>query len=53
MFGLGTPELLIFAVIILVLFGKRIPGAMRSIGQGIHEFKKGISDQDSEELAGS
>jgi len=48
--GLGLPELMIFAVIVLVVFGNRIPGAMRSLGQSIVEFKKGTSDaEDSNE----
>jgi sec-independent protein translocase protein TatA len=53
MFGLGTPEMLIFAAIILILFAKRIPAAMRSIGSGLNEFKKGLNSPDSDELAGS
>ena len=42
--GLGFPELMIFAVIVLVVFGNRIPGAMRSLGKSVVEFKKGTSD---------
>lgn len=38
----GWPELLIVAAIVLLLFGKRLPGAMRSLGQSIVEFKKGV-----------
>lgn len=38
---LGTPEIVIIAVVILVLFGAtKIPKFMRSLGQGINEFKK-------------
>ena len=51
MFGLGTPEMLLFAAIILILFANRIPAAMRSIGSGLHEFKKGLSSEESDELA--
>jgi sec-independent protein translocase protein TatA len=40
----GLPEMLIILVILLVLFGNRLPGVMRSLGQGITEFKKGIRD---------
>ena len=44
MFGIGTQELLIFMVIVLVLFGgSRIPGIARSLGKSITEFKKGVS----------
>ena len=38
----GGPELLIVAFIILILFGNRLPSVMRSLGQGITEFKKGV-----------
>lgn len=44
MFGLGTQELLIIAVIVLLLFGSRLPSVMRSLGQGVTEFKKGLQD---------
>lgn len=43
MFGLpGGSELIIVAFVILLLFGNRLPGVMRSLGQGIVEFKKGV-----------
>ena len=44
MFGIGGPwEILIVLAIVLLLFGgKRIPTLMRSMGQSIVEFKKGI-----------
>jgi sec-independent protein translocase protein TatA len=35
-------EWIIIGVIALLLFGKRLPGVARSLGQGIVEFKKGI-----------
>lgn len=45
MFGVpGLPEMLIVAIIVLLLFGKRLPGVMRSLGTSIVEFKKGIKD---------
>ncbi len=44
MFGIGTPELLIVGVVVLLLFGNRLPGVMRSLGKGIVEFKKGVND---------
>ena len=40
-FNLGFGELVIVLVIVLVLFGaKRIPEMMKSMGQGVKEFKK-------------
>ena len=48
MFGIGPTELIIVAVIMLLLFGNRLPGVMRSLGQGVVEFKKGIQGIDEE-----
>jgi len=42
MFGLGTTELLILGAIVLLLFGTRLPKVMRSLGEGIVEFKRGV-----------
>ena len=42
MFGFGMTELLIVGFIVLLLFGSRLPSIMRSLGQGIVEFKKGV-----------
>jgi len=44
-FGFGMPgplELFIVALIVLLLFGNRLPGVMKSLGTGIVEFKKGL-----------
>ena len=49
MFGIGTPEMVIIALIALVLFGNRLPQAMRSVGRGINEFKKGVSGSEEKE----
>lgn len=44
-FGLGTQELIIIAVILLLLFGgAKIPQLMRGLGKGMGEFKKGIEE---------
>lgn len=37
-------ELLILGAIILLLFGSRLPGLMRSMGSSISEFKKGARE---------
>ncbi len=45
MFGLGTQELLIFMVIVLVIFGSaRLPSLMRNLGRSANEFKAGMKD---------
>lgn len=45
MFGLGTTELLLVFVIIILFFGsKKIPELAKGIGQGINEFKKSQND---------
>lgn len=43
--GIGVPEMLIVGMIVLLLFGNRLPSVMRSLGVGITEFKKGIKGE--------
>ncbi len=41
MFGLGSTELILIILAIILLFGARkIPELMRGLGSGIKEFKK-------------
>ena len=43
MFNLGTGELLIIFLVILLLFGaKRLPELARGLGKGINEFKDAV-----------
>ncbi len=46
MFGsIGTPELLIIMLVILLLFGsKRLPELARGIGKGIRQFRRAMED---------
>jgi sec-independent protein translocase protein TatA len=45
MFGLGSSEIILIAIVILVLFGaKKIPDMMQGLGRGIREFKKASRD---------
>ncbi|PYN35840.1 MAG: twin-arginine translocase TatA/TatE family subunit, partial [Candidatus Rokuibacteriota bacterium] len=45
MFGLGSQELLVILVIVLILFGaNRLPQLARSLGSSLKEFKKGIDE---------
>ena len=41
--GIGQTELIIVAVIILILFGHRLPSLMFSLGKGVNTFKEGLN----------
>jgi sec-independent protein translocase protein TatA len=46
MFGIGTQELIIIAVILFMLFGAtRLPSLMRSLGRSVNEFKTGLREE--------
>ena len=46
--NIGPIELIVVFVIALLILGpKRLPAAGRSLGQGLREFKDGISGQDT------
>ena len=38
----STFHWLLLLVVVLLLFGNRLPSVMRSLGRGVTEFKKGI-----------
>ncbi|MFS8158857.1 MAG: twin-arginine translocase TatA/TatE family subunit [Candidatus Roizmanbacteria bacterium] len=45
--GIGTPEIIIIAVVLLVLFGgKKLPELAKGLGEAIREFKKSISGKE-------
>jgi sec-independent protein translocase protein TatA len=45
LFGtLGLTELIVIAVILLLLFGTRLPNVMRNLGKGVSSFKKGLQE---------
>jgi sec-independent protein translocase protein TatA len=44
----GAMELVVILVILLLLFGTRLPSVMRSLGKGVSEFKKGMKDIEDE-----
>jgi sec-independent protein translocase protein TatA len=49
MFGMGTSEIILILVVILVLFGARkIPEFAKGLGQGIREFKNAANNVKTE-----
>jgi len=45
MFGLGTTELILILVIVMVLFGaKKLPALGEGLAKGIRSFRTNISD---------
>jgi sec-independent protein translocase protein TatA len=45
MFGLGTTELMIIMVLVLIIFGAgKLPQVGGALGQGLRNFKKGMND---------
>jgi len=49
-FGLpGPTEMIIIGIVVLLLFGTRLPSVMRSLGVGITEFRKGIKGEVDED----
>ncbi len=42
---LGTPEIILIAIVVLLLFGgKKIPELMHGLGRGVKSFKDGMKD---------
>jgi sec-independent protein translocase protein TatA len=47
--NIGTTEIIIIAVVILLLFGgKKIPEFVRSLGQSVKEFKSAVKEEDTQ-----
>lgn len=43
------PNLLIMLVVVLLLFGNRLPETMRNLGKSMTEFKKGIREGEEDD----
>ena len=41
---LGTWEIVVVLLVLLLLFGTRLPKLARSLGQSVNEFKGGLDD---------
>lgn len=49
MFGLGTTEMIIILVLVLIVFGAgKLPQIGGQLGKGLRELKKGINEADDE-----
>lgn len=49
MFGLGTTELIIILILVLVIFGAgKLPSVGGALGKGLRNFKDGIKDAEEE-----
>ena len=47
--NLGTPEIILIALVVLLLFGgKKIPELMKGLGKGVKSFKDGVKGLDDE-----
>ena len=47
--NLGTGEIIIIALVVLLLFGgKKIPELMKGLGKGVKSFKDGMNDIEKE-----
>lgn len=52
--GLGTPELILILVILVLLFGaSKLPQLSRSLGSSMKELRKGLRDEDDEKRSAS
>ena len=51
MFGLGTQELLIILVLVMIIFGAgKLPQVGGALGKGLRNFKKGMNDADDDSI---
>lgn len=49
MFGLGTSELMIILVLVLVIFGAgKLPQVGASLGKGLRSFKSGLKGEEEQ-----
>jgi len=48
-FNLGTGEIIVIVLIILLLFGgRKIPELMKGLGKGVKSFKQGMNEVEDE-----
>jgi sec-independent protein translocase protein TatA len=51
--NIGMTELIVILVIVLLLFGHRLPGLGRNLGKSVGEFKQGLKEGHEEANAGA
>ena len=45
MFGIGTQEIILIVLVVLLFFGgKKIPELMKGLGKGVRSFKDGMNN---------
>jgi len=49
----GPWEIAIVLLVVLLLFGRRLPEVARSLGKGIFEFRKGLKEGEEELTKGT
>jgi sec-independent protein translocase protein TatA len=50
MFGLGTQELIIILVLVLIVFGAgKLPQVGSALGKGLRNFKEGVKEEEEKE----
>ena len=48
---IGTTEIILIALVVLLLFGgRKIPELMKGLGKGVKSFKDGVNGKDEEEV---
>lgn len=51
MFGLGTQELIIILVLVMIVFGAgKLPQVGSALGKGLRNFKHGMKDDEEEKV---
>ncbi|HEX4147504.1 MAG TPA: twin-arginine translocase TatA/TatE family subunit [Pirellulales bacterium] len=45
----GPVGFVVILLVVLLLFGSRLPSVMRSLGRSVNEFKRGIGETDDDD----
>lgn len=47
--AITSGTMIVLGVVVLLLFGHRLPETMRSLGKGMTEFKKGLKEGETDD----